>query len=163
MTEEWRDIPGYEGRYQASSEGRVRGPRSPGGRKLRVRQDGYVDVSLHRNGQTSYKLVHKLVAAVFLPNPAGLPEVNHKDFDRSKNRATNLEWSDRVGNVAHAKAAGRCGGRSKAVRALNADGSASVWPSQIEAEIELRGAITGIVSWALRTGRPALGRVWNRL
>lgn len=46
--------------------------------------------------------VNRLVAQAFIPNPAGLPEVNHKDGNKDNNSADNLEWSTRSANMRHA-------------------------------------------------------------
>lgn len=51
-------------------------------------------------------LVHRVVALIHIPNPLGLPEVNHEDGDKTNNAATNLEWSTCSGNLKHAYIAG---------------------------------------------------------
>lgn len=53
---------------------------------------GYLYVTLFRNGKRHYLRVHRLVAEAFIPNPDNLPEVNHKDEDKTNNFAYNLEW-----------------------------------------------------------------------
>lgn len=50
--------------------------------------------------------VHRLVAAVFVSNPLGLPQVNHKDLIKSNNRWRNLEWMTNAQNRDHAVASG---------------------------------------------------------
>ena len=52
-------------------------------------------------------LVHRLVALAFLANPEDLPCVNHKDFDKSNNAVSNLEWCSYLANAQHAIAGGR--------------------------------------------------------
>lgn len=47
--------------------------------------------------------VHKLVALAFIPNPDNLPEVNHKDYNRSNPRVDNLEWITRKDNIRYSK------------------------------------------------------------
>lgn len=50
--------------------------------------------------------VHRLVAEAFIPNPLGLPEVNHRNGDKSDNSVENLEWVSRRDNMRHAFSAG---------------------------------------------------------
>lgn len=53
---------------------------------------GYLYVALSKNGKKDYLRVHRLVAEAFIPNLDNLPEVNHKDEDKTNNRVNNLEW-----------------------------------------------------------------------
>ena len=54
--------------------------------------NGYLQVFLRKDGKRKMFLVHRLVVETFLPNPDGLPEVNHKDEDKTNNSVENLEW-----------------------------------------------------------------------
>ena len=64
-----------------------------------VNNDGYLCVNLYKDGKyTSYK-VHRLVAMAYIPNPENLPEVNHKDEDKTNNCLQNLEWCDHKYNI----------------------------------------------------------------
>lgn len=102
--EEWRDIEGYEGKYQVSNLGRVKSL----SRKVyngngfyytkskilipAMDNKGYNRVHLTKNGiGKTYKL-HRLVAKAFIDNPNNLPQVNHKDENKLNNNASNLEW-----------------------------------------------------------------------
>ena len=99
--EKWVDVVGYEGHYAISNLGRIANLRS----RCRIlhptthRTNGYSYVHLSRNGIAKLFRVHVLVAKHFVPNPHGLLEVNHKDEDKSNNRADNLEWCTRKYNV----------------------------------------------------------------
>ena len=100
MKEEWRDIKGYEGRYQISSFGRVKSLMNNRGKyrekiiDRRPNKYGYKRVGLYKNGKSKFYSVHRLVALHFLPNPNNLPQVNHKDENKENNRVDNLEWCD---------------------------------------------------------------------
>ena len=63
---------------------------------------GYYNIQLCKEGDVRKKLVHRIVAETFIPNPTNLPEVNHKDGDKSNNSKDNLEWSNRFLNEQHA-------------------------------------------------------------
>lgn len=115
MTETWRDVRGYEGVYQVSNLGNVRSlDRTVTYRDGRIahfkgiqrrpvrKQDGYLHVMFSNGTGTEKSItIHRLVALAFVPNPDGLPEVNHKDEDKENNRADNLEWCDRLQNCRH--------------------------------------------------------------
>ena len=62
---------------------------------------GYMYVGLGKNHKTHPKLVHRLVAETFIPNPENKREVNHKNGNRSDNRVENLEWCTRSENQIH--------------------------------------------------------------
>lgn len=103
--ESWRQIPGYEDVYDASSLGRVR---RVGGRVMKDSpyRNGYRKVQLWKNGQWKNFGVHQVVALAFI----GLCEleqvVNHKNGQKADNRPENLEYVTRAGNNAHAYATG---------------------------------------------------------
>ena len=62
-------------------------------------KNGYLKVNLCYNGKDKIIRVHRLVTEAFIPNPDNLPEVNHKDEDKTNNRVENLEWCDRSYNI----------------------------------------------------------------
>ena len=105
MTKEvWKDIEGYEGKYQVSDSGRVKSLNYRRSKKEKVikswkRKDGYLQVVLCKDGENKNYLVHRLVAQNFIPNSENLPEVNHKDEDKSNNAVNNLEWCDCSYNI----------------------------------------------------------------
>lgn len=90
----WKDIEGYEGLYQVSNLGRVRGFVRVKGKILcyHTNADGYLQSELRKNGRKRKFYTHRLVAKAFLPNPNNFPEVNHKDENKQNNRVDNLEW-----------------------------------------------------------------------
>lgn len=101
----WRDIKDYEGYYQVSNLGNVKSIN----RKIVLKNNktmlikerilkqsignnNYLIVSLFKNGNGHSFTVHRLVAEAFIPNPDNLPEVNHKNENKTDNCVDNLEW-----------------------------------------------------------------------
>jgi hypothetical protein len=109
-TEQWLPLPGWEGRYEASSEGQVRSVSriSPQGRRVggkilsqTLRGFGYQHVSLHNNatGERSFMTVHKAVMLAFVgPRPEG-QEIRHIDGNPLNNKLSNLTFGTRSENI----------------------------------------------------------------
>lgn len=123
MTEIWKDVPGYEGYYEVSDQGRVRSldrfvtrPTSQGylqpGRILRpawrkgATNRGYKTINLCVNGANRSEYIHRLVALAFLSNPDCLPQINHKNGRNDDNSVENIEWCSPRDNQLHAHANG---------------------------------------------------------
>lgn len=119
VNERWKDIPGWEGKYQVSSIGNVRTldytitnkngiKRGYKARTLRVKIGpyGYHYVTLYKNDKPYRRRVHRLVALAFIQNPYGYPQINHIDGDKTNNRIENLEWCTPFMNVHHAYSTG---------------------------------------------------------
>lgn len=120
MNEIWKPCPGYEGHYEVSNQGQVRGVdryvRGSHGttnfiasKLLAIsinKKRRYPTAALQKENRKHTKSVHRLVALAFHPNPNNLPEVNHKDGIKTNNWATNLEWSSRIDNIHHARDTG---------------------------------------------------------
>jgi hypothetical protein len=90
MIEEWKEINGFEGKYWISNLGRVRGIKST--LKLKPKDTGYTQVNLYKSSKYITKLIHRLVAEAFIPNPDNLPQIDHIDGNRENNCVTNLRW-----------------------------------------------------------------------
>jgi len=92
----WKIIP-VDNNYEASNDGQIREVKT--GKKISqwLDKDGYLIATL------SGKLyrVHRLIALTFISNPNNLPVVNHKNFDKSDNHVTNLEWVTYSENSKH--------------------------------------------------------------
>ena len=109
----WKDIPEFNGVYQASTLGRIRSVdrmvlvvNPAGGRIyekknkgviLRVEKDknGFNYVRLYKEGVKVKLQNHRLVAITFLDNPKGCKFVKFKDGDRDNPEVTNLEWTNK--------------------------------------------------------------------
>lgn len=97
----WKDIPGYEELYQISNTGLVLSKSrfdrlgryvSEKIRKPCSDKDGYLLVTLNKDGVKKTFKAHRLVAEAFIPNPHNYPQINHKDENVKNNEASNLEW-----------------------------------------------------------------------
>lgn len=101
----WKDIPGYEGRYQVSNLGRVKSLdywRTGKAQIMKAKNHaGYCRVVLWKDGKAKEICVHRLVSLVFIPNPENKPYVNHIDGDRRNNKTENLEWVTAQENTIH--------------------------------------------------------------
>ena len=92
LSEEWKDIPGYEGLYEVSNLGRIRNKKTGRILKLETSHQGYKRIRFSKGGKKF--AVHRLVAEAFIPNPQNLPMINHKDEDKTNNAVDNLEYCD---------------------------------------------------------------------
>ena len=104
MKEMWKDVDGYEGRYQISNLGNVKSiiHNKERIKKRTIDSRGYYIVSLAKQGKSRSYLVHRLVAQAFIPNPQHLPVVNHIDGNKKNPCADNLEWCSYQENHDHA-------------------------------------------------------------
>lgn len=149
----WKAVVGFEGYYEVNNLNKVRSidryvehPRGDlklKGRilKQQIDRNGYLFVSLCKNGKAKHYFVHRLVAEAFIPNPHNLPMVNHKDENPLINRPENLEWCDvkynnnygtRNKRSSESKINGKC---SKPVLQYDLQGNfIKEWPSMMEAE-----------------------------
>lgn len=99
--EVWRDVVGWEGRYQVSDLGRVRSNKSNRVLKTYISDRGYPFLQLSKPGHRKAYAVHRLVAFAFLPPPSGDQQVNHINHHKLDARAQNLEWLSASENVLH--------------------------------------------------------------
>jgi hypothetical protein len=107
---EWREIEGFDGRYQVSRCGVVRSRTSGEWRNLTLSmQTGYHVANFWKDGKTVRKMVHQLVARAFIgPPPDGMGTINHIDGNKLNNDPSNLEWCTNADNIRHAWRTGLC-------------------------------------------------------
>ena len=104
---QWKDIEGYEGLYQVSTDGNVKSLRKHNHKnpiilKPKLTWDGYYDITLYYDGKPKSIRVHRIVAETFIPNKENKPQVNHIDGNKLNNCVTNLEWVTNIENHVHA-------------------------------------------------------------
>lgn len=86
--------------YSVSTEGRILKNSTRKIMKPSEKPNGYMSINLFTcDGRRKKELVHRLVALTFIPNPNGLPQVNHIDRVRNHNSVSNLEWVTAKENV----------------------------------------------------------------
>ena len=146
----------YEGRYKVSNLGRILNLNYKRTGKAELMKPsettcGYLQVGLSKNRKKKRCLVHRLVAETFIPNPDNLPQVNHKDEDKTNNfvflnedgtvnkEKSNLEWKSPKDNCNHGTRNERMrkaltnGKKSKKVLQFTLDGELiREWPSARE-------------------------------
>lgn len=87
-----KDIENYEGLYAVTPEGDVWSYKSKKFLKPQADKDGYLRICLYKDGQKKTCRIHRLVAGAYLPNPEGLPQVDHIDNIKTHNYLNNLQW-----------------------------------------------------------------------
>ena len=119
--EEWRDMPGFEGRYAVSNHGRVKSlphttvRRNPSGtyaqqysgRMLKISLAGtYQYISLRKEGKGVSLFIHRLVLRTFVGEPPDGHEACHHDGNPVNNHLANLRWDSPINNHADKKRQG---------------------------------------------------------
>lgn len=150
MREVWKDIVGYEGLYQVSNLGRVKGlervvmrgsnfvPVKEKIMTLRFNQRGYLIAHLTKEGVQKQYMTHRLVAQAFISNPENKPQVNHINEVKDDNRVENLEWVTAKENINHGTyLERRARSQSKPIKRINiATGEEKAYPSQVAVELD---------------------------
>ena len=116
IKEIWKDIPEYEGLYQASSLGNIRSidriiydknlkrSRNFKGKILKqnIRNDGYLFVNLSKNGINKVVKIHRIIAKTFIKNSNNYKCINHINGNKQDNNINNLEWCTYSHNIKEA-------------------------------------------------------------
>lgn len=180
MTEIWKDIEGYDGKYQVSNLGRVRSvdhittdvyngkerKRPFRGKILKqyVLPSGYVSIHF-----VCYKplLVHRAVAKAFVPGYFDGAQVNHKDENKQNNRYDNLEWVTPKENANYGNRNKKCQNAANkqhgyVVEQYSTTGElVSTFPSQRAAAKSI-GATARILNLRIDTDKPVNGYLFKR-
>ena len=111
----WKDIPNFEGVYQASNLGRIRSvcriaQKSYHGNRIvkekimngSKNEDGYLKVHFKHKKNNKILFIHRLIALTFIENPLNKPQINHIDGNKLNNNVNNLEWVTNLENQQHA-------------------------------------------------------------
>lgn len=113
QVEIWKDIPNFEGLYQASTKGNIRSLnhiRKNGtnqyiqrGKMLKFNKNpnGYLQVRLSKNGVAKTYRVNRLIALTFIDNPFNKKTVNHINGNKLDNNVENLEWATHKEQAIH--------------------------------------------------------------
>jgi hypothetical protein len=101
----WKDVAGYENKYEISDHGNVRSKRTKNEMRQYINDNGYCIVGFYDQTKRNPKhfRVHRLVAEAFIPNPEKKRTVNHIDGNKSNNLLENLEWATHGENLRHAR------------------------------------------------------------
>ena len=183
LCEVWKDIPGYEGEYQQSTEGRTRSldrfvNNRWGGKSLKKGRILKPEAHKSKDGFVYYRVklsygkqwyVHRLTLLTFVgPPPPDKPEVNHKDENTANNSLLNLEYCSKAYNCNYGTCIERRrlkninGKKSRMIKQYTIDGLfIKEWPSMAEIHRTL-GIPQGNV-WKCCTGKysKAGGYVWR--
>ena len=156
----WKDIPGFEGKYQISTFGRVSSIKNHIILKQRTNNCGYSVVSLYNQyGERKHLFVHRLVAQSFIPNPDNLPQVNHLDEDKSNCRVTNLCWVSSSQNLTYGSQKLQ---RSVPVMACDKHGNIILYFDSLQEATKKGFSQSGISNCASGRTKTYKGYIWKR-
>lgn len=174
--EVWKDVVGYEGRYQVSNLGNVKSLQRWDCLNNRVHRrekninptridKGYMRVKLYDGNTKKSFSVHRLVAEAFIPNPFKKKQVNHIDGDKTNNNVENLEWCTNKENQIHARKYGladNCRKKGKKVLQLDSHGNLlNEWNNMKSASITLNIRHSAICLCCKGNRKTAGGYMWK--
>lgn len=94
----WEDVIGFEGLYKVNENGQVMSCKTGRIKATKKNNRDYTQIHLYKDGHDHMKLVHRVVADAFIPNPNQYKQINHKDEDKNNNHVSNLEWCTNLYN-----------------------------------------------------------------
>lgn len=97
----WIDIDEFDGLFKVSNNGRVKSVKTGKILSQYHNSNGYWTVSVFFNKKTVPRLVHRLIAKAFIPNPENKPQINHINSIRDDNTLANMEWCTNSENTKH--------------------------------------------------------------
>lgn len=174
MQEIWKDIPYYEGLYQASTWGRVKSLNYHRENREKILtpardKDGYLLILLYKDGKRVSRRLHKIIAETFKPDKTNFLSlihedrdkvsldslvINHRDEDKTNNNIDNLEWCTVGYNNSYSK--------SKKVKQYDLQGNLiNVWKSPAEVERVLKYFATNIGACCKGKYKQAYGYKWK--
>lgn len=171
MIETWRKVPFLNETIEVSNFGRIRNIKTNRMRATPTSKRGYPVFSIKENGKQRLITVHRCVASAFIPNPTNLPQVNHKDGDKTNNKVSNLEWVSSRENMIHARTIGlHVSDGDKAVMQIKDGRTVAIYKSMSEASRVTginRGNIASVCrNYVTKDGRKHLtagGYVWKMI
>lgn len=148
----------FEHDYAIAKDGRILSLLTDQYVRPSVDSNGYLKVTLWKDGHSCTRRVHKLVAEMFIPNPDNLPVINHIDGNKQNPHYTNLEWCTQQENVQHAHDTGL---QTKTSNKSVVRGDGRVYPSLTEAAADnniTKSAISKVINGKRKT---AGGWTWK--
>lgn len=170
MKEVWKSF-GYED-YEVSNFGNVKSYKydKVNGKLMKPYKNtkGYLQIDLSLDGRKRqnrvHLAVHRLVANAFIPNPDNLPQVNHKDEDKTNNHVDNLEWCTNEYNARYGTKSKRVAQkRRKQIYSVDMDGNVEEFDGLRVAARAMTGNLNSSgssIRRSMETGKPIYDRLW---
>ena len=156
----WKPVKGFEEYYEVNNVGSVRSRKTRHCRRLKTKHNdltGYDFLTLRGDEGPKTKTIHRIVAETFIPNPQGLPYVNHKNEIKTDNRVENLEWCTSSYNNSFSSYK-----RRKKVEALTLDGVKVATFESVDFAAMFLGVCKSAVSQAVNGHRVSRGGFFLR-